>query len=113
MTAVTGSISQDDVDEFVRVYARTDGWRGAIGLYQSMLIEGESIKALAASHPLKIPALAVGSWGGPFTVGTLSQVVDSDIESVQLDGIGHYGALEAPQPLAGAILSFTNRVDAS
>lgn len=113
MTAVTGSITEEDIREFVRVYARTNGWRGAIGLYQSMLAEGESIKDLASSHPIAVPALAVGGFGGPFTFGTLSQVVDGDVESVQLDGVGHYVALEAPQALADAILSFTDRVDAS
>jgi pimeloyl-ACP methyl ester carboxylesterase len=113
MSAVSGSISADDVDEFVRVYSRTGGWRGAIGLYQSMLAEGETIKELAASNPLTIPALAVGGFAGPFTVATLRQVVKGDVESIQLDGVGHYVALEAPQALANAILAFTNRVDAS
>jgi pimeloyl-ACP methyl ester carboxylesterase len=52
-------------------------------------------------------------WRTPFTVGTLSQVVTGDVESVQLDGVGHYVALEAPSALADAILAFTSRVDAS
>jgi pimeloyl-ACP methyl ester carboxylesterase len=112
MTAVAGSVTSDDVDEFVRVYSRTDGWRGAIGLYQSMLGEGEAIKALAASNPLTIPALAIGGFGGPFTASTLAQVVSRDVESVQLDGVGHYVAIEAPNALADAILDFTRRVDA-
>ena len=33
MTAVQGSITDEDVDEFVRAYARPNGWRGAVGLY--------------------------------------------------------------------------------
>jgi hypothetical protein len=37
MTAVQGSITDQDVAEFVRVYARPNGWRGAVGLYTSML----------------------------------------------------------------------------
>jgi hypothetical protein len=39
--------SRYDINEFVRTYSRRDGWRGAIGLYQSMLKEGPEIKALA------------------------------------------------------------------
>ena len=35
MTAVPGSITDEDVAEFVRVYARPNGWRGAIGLPDS------------------------------------------------------------------------------
>lgn len=113
MTAVTGSITEDDVAEFARTYSRTGGWLGAIGLYQSMLAEGESLKALAESHPITAPALAIGGFGGSFTVGTLSQVVTGDVDSVQLDGVGHYVALEAPSGLAEAILTFTSRIDAS
>lgn len=113
MTAVTGSITEDDVIEFVRTYSRTNGWLGAIGLYQSMLAEGDGLKTLAESNPISAPSLAIGGLGGPFTIGTLSQVVTGDVESVQLDGVGHYVALEAPSALADAILAFTSRVDAS
>jgi pimeloyl-ACP methyl ester carboxylesterase len=113
MTAVPGAISQTDVDEFVRVYSRADGWRGPIGLYQSMLSEGDDLKALAATQPLTIPTLAVGGFGGTMTLNTLNQVTQGDVASVQLDGIGHYVAMEAPDALAQAILSFLTQVDAS
>jgi pimeloyl-ACP methyl ester carboxylesterase len=113
MTAVPDAISESDVDEFVRVYSRPDGWRGAIGLYQSMLAEGDDLKALAASNPLTMPVLAVGGFGGPFTAGTLSQVTQGEVASVQLDGVGHYIAMEAPDALAQAILSFLTKVDAT
>jgi pimeloyl-ACP methyl ester carboxylesterase len=111
MTAVSGSITPDDIDEFARTYSRTDGWRGAIGLYQSMLAEGDTLRALATSSPITVPALAVGGFGGAFTADTLAQVVTGEVESVQLDGVGHYVALEAPAALAEAILAFTGRVD--
>ena len=113
MTAVPGAISESDVDEFVRVYSRPDGWRGAIGLYQSMLAEGDDLRALAATNPLTMPTLAVGGFGGPLTVGTLSQVTQGEVASVQLDGVGHYVAMEAPDALAHAILHFLADVDAT
>jgi pimeloyl-ACP methyl ester carboxylesterase len=113
MTAVPGAISESDVDEFVRVYSRADGWRGPIGLYQSMLSEGDDLKALAATDPLTIPTLAVGGFGGTMTLSTLNQVTQGEVASVQLDGIGHYVALEAPDALAEAILSFLTEVDAT
>ncbi|SMG40826.1 alpha/beta fold hydrolase [Agreia pratensis] len=113
MTAVVDSITSYDVAEFVRTYARGGGWRGAIGLYQSMLGEGGAVKALAESSPITVPALAIGGFGGPFTAGTLSHVVSGEVQSVQLDGVGHYVALEAPSAFADAILAFTGRVDAS
>lgn len=113
MTAVDGAISDRDIEEFARTYARPRGWAGAAGLYRSMLSEGESLQAVAAERPLAIPALAVGASGGPFTESAVRQVVRGDITSVQLDGVGHYVALEAPEMLAQAILSFTTDVDAA
>ena len=111
MTAVPGSVTAEDIGEFARTYARPGGWRGAIGLYRSMLAEGEEIRSLAASRPLTMPVLAVGARGGPFTAATVEQVTAGPVESVQLDGVGHYAALEAPQALAGAVLDFLDRVD--
>jgi pimeloyl-ACP methyl ester carboxylesterase len=113
MTAVHGSISDEDVDEFVRVYSQADGWRGAIGLYQSMLAEGDDIRALAAANPLVVPALAIGGYGGAFTAATLSHVVLGEVSSVQLDGVGHYVAMESPVALVEAMESFIGAVDAS
>ena len=72
-----------------------------------MLAEGDDIQALAAAHPLT----TFGGFGGTFTASTLSQVVHGDVTSVQLDGVGHYVAMEAPQALAAAILTFTGRID--
>jgi pimeloyl-ACP methyl ester carboxylesterase len=113
MTAVPDAITDSDVDEFVRVYSRADGWRGPIGLYQSMLSEGDDLKALAATDPLTIPTLAVGGFGGTMTLNTLNQVTQGEVASIQLDGIGHYVAMEAPDALAQAILSFLTQVDAT
>ena len=113
MTAVTGSIASEDVAEFARTYARPDGWRGAEALYRSMLSEGGEIKALAGSHPLTMPVLAVGAAGGDFTLQTISQVASGQVASVQLDGVGHYAAMEAPEALAAALLDFLDTVDAT
>jgi pimeloyl-ACP methyl ester carboxylesterase len=113
MSATPGAITDADIEEFARTYARPDGWRGAIGLYQSMLREGPEIKALAQTHALTVPVLAVGAGGGPFTAGTMSQATGAEIRSVTLDGVGHYAAMEAPEELAKAIRDFTASVDAA
>ena len=111
MTAVAGSITDEDVDEFARTYARPGGWKGAVGLYRSMLAEGDQIKALAEAQPLTVPTLAIGAGGGPFTSGTLSQVTRGKVTSVQLEGVGHYAVQEAPEQVAEAVLRFTKAVD--
>ena len=113
MSATPGAITDTDIDEFVRTYSRPDGWRGAIGLYQSMLQEGDEIAALVAGHKLSIPVLAIGAGGGEFTFATMSQVSSDPVRSVTLEGVGHYAALEAPDQVAHALLDFFSIVDAT
>jgi pimeloyl-ACP methyl ester carboxylesterase len=113
MTAVPGAITATDVEEFARTYSRPDGWRGAIGLYRSMLREGAEFRTLAETRRLRVPVLAVGAAGGPFTSATMSQVTSTDISAVSLDGVGHYAAMEAPDELAKAMLGFAGSVDAA
>ena len=110
MTAVAGSISSSDVEELSRGYAREGGWNGAAGLYRSMLLEGEEFR-LRSRTPLQVPALAIGGFGGRFTATTLEQIVDQPVAHVELEGVGHYVALEAPEAMAGAILDFIAGLD--
>src|ERR1700736_4872357 len=58
MSAIPGAITDADIDEFARTYSRPGGWRGAAGLYQSMLREGPDIRALARTPGLTVPVLA-------------------------------------------------------
>jgi pimeloyl-ACP methyl ester carboxylesterase len=113
MSAIKGAITDTDIDEFVRTYSRPDGWRGAVGLYRSMLQEGQEIRTLAGTQGLTVPVLAVGAGGGPFTLNTMAQATANNVSSVLLDGVGHYAAMEAPDKLAKAILDFVGRVDAA
>jgi pimeloyl-ACP methyl ester carboxylesterase len=112
LSATPGAITEADIDEFVRTYSRSDGWRGATGLYRSMLQEGEEISALVAARKLSMPVLAIGAGGGEFTFTTMSQVASSQVRAVSLEGVGHYAALEAPDKVADALLDFFNAVDA-
>src|SRR6202051_503190 len=111
MSATPGAITDADIDEFVRTYSRPDGWRGAIGLYQSMLQEGDEIATLVAGHKLNIPVLGMGAGGGESTFATMSQVSSEPVRSVKLEGVGHYAALEAPDKVAPALLDFFSIVD--
>jgi pimeloyl-ACP methyl ester carboxylesterase len=104
MNGTPDAFSDADVDEFVRVYARDEGFRGAEGLYRSLLSEGEEIRALAAK-PLSLPVLAVGGGSGAFTASTFEQVA-TNVTPVSIEGIGHYVAMEAPDRLAEAMLAF-------
>lgn len=113
LTAVQGAITAIDLEEFARTYSRPDGWRGASGLYQSMLREGPEIKNLAQTLGLQVPVLAVGAGGGPVTSATMAQVTSRQISEVTLDGVGHYASMEAPEELAKVILGFAGSVNAA
>ena len=112
MTAVPGAVGPAELDGLVRTYARPGGWRGAAGLYRSLLREGDELRALLGASPLRAPVLTVGAGGGPFTHDTFRQVTAGRVDAVQLDGVGHHVALEAPDLLAEALLHFVAGVDA-
>jgi pimeloyl-ACP methyl ester carboxylesterase len=103
--AFTGS----DIDELVRTYARPDAFAGAAGLYRSLLSEGEELSRLAA-RKLDMPVLAVAGRSANFTPATLRQVA-TDVTAVHIERIGHYVAMEAPDRLAAALLSFYADID--
>jgi pimeloyl-ACP methyl ester carboxylesterase len=111
MCATRGAITDQDVDEFTRTFARPDGFAGASGLYRSMLNEGEEIQGLAAQSKLQMPVLAVGAGSGDFPHHTMTLVAEH-VRAATLDGVGHYAAMEAPEALAQALLDFYRSIDA-
>ncbi|MCU1526395.1 MAG: alpha/beta hydrolase [Frondihabitans sp.] len=113
MTATATAISAGDIDEFVRTYSRPNAWRGAAGLYQALFADDGATKARAQSHPLTMPILTVDGPGYPFTEQTFRQVAKGGVTAVRLEGVGHLIAQEAPEPLAAAILKFTQGVDSA
>jgi pimeloyl-ACP methyl ester carboxylesterase len=111
MCATDDAITDQDVDEFTRTFACPDGFRGASGLYRSMLQEGDEIRELAAQSRLQMPVLAVGAGSGDFPHHTMTQVAEH-VSAATLDGVGHYVAMEAPEALAEVLLDFYESVDA-
>jgi pimeloyl-ACP methyl ester carboxylesterase len=108
------AVSSEDVAEFARTYGRDGGFSGAAGLYRSMLTEGHELQTLAQNAPLRLPVTTLGSRGGGFTHAAFSRVTAGDVTAIQLDGVGHYVAQEAPQLLAEAILdTFVDHGDAA
>jgi pimeloyl-ACP methyl ester carboxylesterase len=111
MTLVPGSVTDHDLDEFTRTYARPHGWRGSEGLYQSIFTDAGQTRALAEKHPLTVPVLTVDSTGAPVTEQTFRQVSAGKVVSVQLEGVGHFVAQEAPEALSKVLLEFSGSVD--
>jgi pimeloyl-ACP methyl ester carboxylesterase len=100
--------TESGVDELVRSYIRPDAFAGAAGLYRSLLSEGEELRKLAA-RKLDMPVLAVAGFSGR-TPATLRQVA-TNVTAVQIERIGHYVAMEAPDQLAAALHSFYTDID--
>lgn len=113
MVRVPGSVTEADVDEFIRSYARPNAWRGTAGLYQALFSDAGATKALARAHPLTVPVLSVDAMSAPFTEQTLRQVASGELTAVRLDGVGHLVAQEAPRELADALLGYLAGVDQS
>lgn len=101
LCAVPGAVSDSGLDEFVRTYSRPNGWRGAIGLYQSMLNEGTEIKLLAETQKLRSPVLTIGAGGESFTSTTMTNAGAAKVSSVTIDGVGHYAVMESPRQRCG------------
>jgi pimeloyl-ACP methyl ester carboxylesterase len=111
MTGTPGAVTDLDIDEFTRTYARAHGWRGTEGLYRSIFTDDGATRALAATHPLTVPVLTVDAVRPSFTADTFRQVTAGGVTSVHLAGVGHLVAQEAPEALAAEILKFTAGVE--
>lgn len=112
MNGTEGSLGDEDVDEFVRTYARPNAWRGTEGLYRGVFSDGGATRSLAESHPIAVPVLTVEAAGhGRITEKTFRQVAIGEVTAVCLEGVGHLIAQEAPEALAAVLLEFTGRID--
>jgi pimeloyl-ACP methyl ester carboxylesterase len=110
MSARPEAITELDIDEFTRAYAQPDGFAGAVGLYRSMLTEGEEIRRIVADGKLAVPVLSIGAGSGAFTHQTMNAISDN-VTKTDLTGIGHLAALEDPDELAETLLGFYLTLD--
>jgi pimeloyl-ACP methyl ester carboxylesterase len=107
------AVGPEDITDFARSYGRPGGFTGAAGLYRGMLTEGQELRALARNAPLRVPVTTIGSRGGGFTHAAFRGATTQEVTAVQLDGVGHYVAQEAPQLLADILIeAFVGHIDA-
>ncbi|MFF1571311.1 alpha/beta fold hydrolase [Leifsonia sp. NPDC058292] len=104
------AVGPADSSEFARTYGRNGGFSGAAALYRGMLTEGAELRALAEQRPLRMPVTAIGSRGGGFTQAAFGAVSVEGATGIQLDGVGHYVAQEAPHRLAEALIEVFARL---
>ena len=101
------------MDEFARSFSRDGGWQGTQAIYSCNLTEGAAITALATAQPLTLPTLVVGHGDSDFTLKSISHAHSGGIVARNIEGVGHYIAMEAPEELANAQLHFVSGVDAA
>jgi pimeloyl-ACP methyl ester carboxylesterase len=111
MSTTDGAVLPTDIDEYVRTYSRTDGWRGTEAIYRAVFTDDGTTKRLAETNPLTMPVLAVDGANHPFTAQSFEPVSAGAFSSVHIEGCGHLVAQEAPAALAAALLEFTGRAD--
>ncbi|WP_306215145.1 alpha/beta fold hydrolase [Actinoplanes sp. RD1] len=107
MLATPNAVTDEDLTEFTRTYARPHGWRGTTGLYQSVFTDAGATRSLP---PLPMPVLAIDGASAPFTEQTFRQVTTGPLTTLHLEGVGHLVAQEAPDALAEALLAFTKGI---
>ena len=106
-----GSVTDADLDEFVRAYSRVGGWHGSESLYRSIFTDKGATRALAETHPIAVPVLTIDGPHNPFTANSFAPVSTWPISAVHIEGVGHLVVQEDPESAAAAILEFTARVD--
>src|ERR1700735_3990608 len=79
MTSTPDAVTDDDMNEFVRTYARPNARRGTEGLYQALFSDNGATKALADAHPIAASVLTLDGASYPFTENTFRQVAAGEI----------------------------------
>lgn len=111
MGATEGSITEADLEEFIRTYSRPGAWQGTESLYRAVFTDDGATRELAESTPITAPVLAIDGPNSPFTANTFRQVSAGEFTALHIEGVGHLVAQEDPEALAAALLDFTARVD--
>jgi len=110
-TTTSTAIGAADIAQFMSGYARDGGWTGAQSIYDSNLREIEDYKAMVATKPLTMPAMAIDQNGSNFTAQLFAAAATGQLRTRTIPDTGHYIAMEAPNTLAAAMLEFVEEVD--
>ncbi|KAM3163917.1 alpha/beta hydrolase [Lachancea thermotolerans] len=100
------SITESDLDEFVRCYSAPGGLRGGFEFYKAFPESARQSRELAV-RKLDIPVLA---WGGSHCMGEISYrsmtLVANNVEGGIIPECGHWIPNEKPDFIAKEILAF-------
>jgi pimeloyl-ACP methyl ester carboxylesterase len=105
-SANRAAIEPAAVDEYVRLYSRTDAWRHALMYYRAIFETAAQNRATATST-LAQPVLGVG--GGAWLGELMKQAIEpvcADLRFEVIPDCGHFVPEEAPERLAALLLEF-------
>ena len=104
------AFTDDEINEYVRVYSDPDAMRGGFEWYRGFAID-EVDNATFAATKLAMPVLAVGGEfsSGPFMEAIATAVADNS-RSVSIAGSGHWITEEQPQALAEELMTFFGQI---
>jgi pimeloyl-ACP methyl ester carboxylesterase len=108
-SAGTQKLPEDTVEYYVRILSSDpDALRGSFGFYRALWTTfDQNVSRMA--QKLTIPVLAMGgAESTKDTIGPLMMQVADDVQTVVIQGAGHWVAEQAPDQIVSALTSFLN-----
>ncbi|MBV9829163.1 MAG: alpha/beta fold hydrolase [Alphaproteobacteria bacterium] len=101
------AFSDEDLDEYLRVFTRPGGLRAGLAYYRAASISARQNQELKARGPLAMPVLALGADQGSIAdmAGPLKDVAD-EVQGRTVSRCGHFLPEEQPDVIAKELVAF-------
>lgn len=106
-TATPEIFSDEDIDEYLRVFSASGGLRAGLAYYRAVAQSAAQNRALQAEGPLSVPILAISAGQGSIAdmAAPLRPFADH-VEGVLVPHSGHFLPEEQPQAIARELNTF-------
>lgn len=106
-TAFPDAFSEQDIDEYLRVFTTSGGLRAGLAWYRAAELSARQNRELQQAGPLNVPVLAISADQGsiPDMAAPLRPFV-TEIEGCLIAHCGHFIPEEQPQTAARALSNF-------
>jgi len=109
-TARKESITDENRELYLRAYERPQALKSTIGWYRDFREAGRYTLMECSRHLIQIPVLAVGGeYAGGSAPAECMRLLAGNVSGVEIAGIGHHIAEEAPRELARLLLEHFKR----
>lgn len=101
------AFSDEDMDEYVRVFTKDGGLRAGLAYYRAAALSAEQNRALSSKRKLSMPVLALSADQGsiPEMAGPLRAYAD-EVHGATIAHCGHFLPEEQPIAVAEELLRF-------